>query len=314
MVSCDRKRLVSISALVTLLALSAVPMVWAVEVPLTLDANFNGMLHSGEGGQPDAADGFRSISDRALVVDGGAMSFGDLTSPFSGLSYVVEGAAGVLDLVHLGDRNTVDGGNWAFDPAADADNIGIQPSWLPDSDQTTAMTSVPNLPLDAMSRLGVLYQISNGGGDFDLTLVFDDATSVTVTLNGPDWFGPFAGTPDPPGPGVEQQQNLGVDYTGAEGVDAGNPGATLIVSEAVVTAGELLTDLGFDISGRSLTELRFDNGSNSSAGYAILAATVEARGPSVLEIPTVSGVGLIALVVLLALFGGWMVRRRGRAA
>src|SRR4030095_4153358 len=43
--------------------------------PLPLAYNFNGMVHVGEAGQPDAPSGFRAISDRALNVDGGLNSF-----------------------------------------------------------------------------------------------------------------------------------------------------------------------------------------------------------------------------------------------
>ncbi len=50
--------------------------------------------------------------------------------------------------------------------------------------------------------------MSNGGGFFDLTLNFSDFSSVTVSLEGPDWF--FDQAPIAPGFGVEQQSELGV--------------------------------------------------------------------------------------------------------
>lgn len=284
---------------------------FGAEVPVALGYNFNGMVHPGEAGQPDAPDGFRSISDRALIIDGGGMSLDDLTSPASGLSYDINGTAGVLDIVHIGNRNTVDNGNHAFDAMPDADDIGIQPNWLADPDQTTVSVPVsPGIDLDSLAALGLLYQISNGGGDFDVTLGFEDTTTVTVTLNGPDWFGPFAGTPDPPGPGVTVQQNLGTDFTGASQVDSGNAGETLIVTEAVVTAGALLGDLGFDVTGKTLVELTFDNRSNATGGYAVLAATVVGADAPLVAIPTMGHWGLIALGLLLALTGGLLLRRR----
>ena len=283
----------------------------SVEMPLVLDVNFNGMVHSGEDGQPDATDGFRSISDRALIVDGASMSVGDLTSIASGLSYDVVDAAGVLDILHLGNRNTVDGGNWMFDAMADGDDIGIQPDWLPDSDQSTTVQVIdPGIGLGTDAEIGFLYQASNGGGDFDVTLGFADATEVTVTLNAPDWFGPFGGMPGAPGPGVALQQNLGTDFTGAENIDSGDPGATLIVTEAVVSASALGTDLGFDVDGKTLTSLTFGNASNPDAGHAVVAITVRGQpAGGELPIPTLGTVGLLALVLLLAAAATTMLRR-----
>src|SRR5690606_21085308 len=93
-----------------------------VQVPLNY--NFNGIVHPGETGQPDAPNGFRSISDRALDFTAGVPA----TPIFQRFAVVAQ--PGVLDMVHLGNRNTVDGGNWAFDANPDGDNRGTQPSWL----------------------------------------------------------------------------------------------------------------------------------------------------------------------------------------
>lgn len=270
------RRLVALSSITAILATTAAFA--GSPVPLTLDYNFNGMVHAGEAGLPDAPAGFRAISDRALDLTmpptEGGQTFGDLSSPNTGFPYDIEDGAGALDIIHLGDRNTVDGGNWAFDAVADGDDIGIQPTWLPSSDQTSAGTTVqPPVMLDSASEIGLLYQISNGGGDFDVTLGFDDATTVTVTLNGPDWFGPFGGTPDPPGPGVAMQANVATDFFGTASVDQANPDANLIVTEAVIGAAELLGDLGFDADGKVLESITFDNRANTNGGYAILAAT-----------------------------------------
>lgn len=304
--------------LLVTVSLSLFFVAWAavgqpVEFPLSLDANFNGMVHPGEEGQPDAPDGFRSISDRALIVDDAAGSFDDFTSFLSGLTYDVVNASGDLDILHVGNRNTVDNGNWAFDPTPDGDMIGVQPAWLSDPDQTTVVQIVdPGIALEAASEIGLVYQISNGGGDFDVILGFADATSVTVTLNGPDWFGPFGGTPNPPGPGVGIQDNLGVDFSGAGSVDDGTPDATLVVSEAVISAADLLADLGFDVNGRLLTDITLGNASNTIAGHAVLAVTVTGivTLPSGVPIPTADTKGLFALAVLLALAGAVMLWRR----
>lgn len=245
-----------------------------VEYPLVLDCNFNGIVHATEAGQPDAPNGFRSISDRALRHLGAPGTFADLTSPNSGLSYDVVDAVGALDILHVGNRNTVDGGTWAFDPVPDGDFIGIQPDWLPSPDQTTVTTALATpIALDGTSEVGLLYNISNGGGFFAMTLHFDDGTSITVTLHGPDWYAPLGGTPNPPGSGVSLQQNL-ANFTGTQLVDRADNGPDLIVTEAVASAPEILADLSFDVSGRVLSSITFGNRSNPNGGYAVFAITV----------------------------------------
>ena len=61
--------------------------------------------------------------------------------------YSLVPVAGALDVVHLGNRDTVDGGTMAFDPAPDADDIGIQPNWLPNVDQSGPQTTVLGAPI-----------------------------------------------------------------------------------------------------------------------------------------------------------------------
>src|SRR6185503_16873107 len=88
--------------------------------------------------------------------------------------------------------------------------IGMQPAWLPSTNAHTSpqMTTIsPALMLDANSSVGVLYNVSNGGGNFDVVLRFTNNTSVTVTLKANDWFG--ATNPPAPGPGVASQTRLG---------------------------------------------------------------------------------------------------------
>ena len=218
---------------------------------IPLNYNFNGIVHSGEAGAPDAPAGFRSISDRALNFTSG-VPVDPLLAPYS-----IVGTAGSLDIVHLGNRNVVSGGAWFFDASPDADGIGIQPSWLPAVDQTGPQTTVLGAPIPIQAGFqttaSFLYQISNGGGSFDVTFGFMSGNSTTVQLSGGDWFGGgFAGT---------------------GGVDSGTPDANLSITEGTV-------DLSAN-AGETLTSIAFSNGSNSNAGYAILAANVTETLPTV---------------------------------
>ncbi|MGK0154342.1 MAG: hypothetical protein ACI9SE_001293, partial [Neolewinella sp.] len=43
----------------------------AQNIPVALNYNFNGIVHAGESGLPDALGGYRSISDRGLDFAGG---------------------------------------------------------------------------------------------------------------------------------------------------------------------------------------------------------------------------------------------------
>lgn len=263
-------------------ALGAVAVAaWSSDTPVALSYNFNGMVHSGEGTFADDPNGYRSIADRGLRVDGAAGSFG--TNPllgFGGIPYSIEMNAGVLDLVYLGNRNTVSGGFRAFDPNVDGDERGIQPNWLADPNQggpqTTDVTA-QNFLLDATAEIGLLFQISNGGGDFDVTLGFDDASSVTVTVNGPDWF--LSQNPDPNGAGLVSQSQFGV-FNGTGNTDMPVDDADLNVVESVISVQEMINDGVGNVTGKTLTSITFSNRSNTNGGYAVLAATVRtALGP-----------------------------------
>ncbi|GMU80434.1 MAG: hypothetical protein AMXMBFR47_03050 [Planctomycetota bacterium] len=242
--------------------------------PIALNYNFNGLVHAGEANQPDAPAGYRSISDRALNLNAGPTSFG--ASPIvggNGLTYTHVATSGVFDIVHIGNRNAVDGGNWMFDVVEDGDNIGIQPTWLIDPDQSASQVTTLSTPitLDASSQVGVLYQVSNGGGSFDVRLGFSDGSSVSVSLVAPDWFqNQF---PPPGGPGVTLQTQLGV-YPGSQNVDRAATGSPLNVTEGVIGIQRLIDDGFGDFTGRELTSITFENRSNFNAGYAILAASV----------------------------------------
>ncbi len=246
---------------------------------LTLNANFNGLVHAGEANSPDAPDGYRSISDRGLNFSAGIPA-GLAASGRAGstLTYGIVSAADVLDIVHVGDRNTVSAGGFGYDDfdGVDGDNIGVSPNWQlgGTSDQTGPQTtSFGGITMGSGAEVGVLLQVSNGGGDIDMTLGFTDLTTVTVTLNAPDWFG--AQAPGLPNAGVAFQETRGT-FPGTDQVDfANNPATDLNVVEAQVSAASLLSGQGFDIDGKVLDSVTFSNRSNAGAGYAILAASVE---------------------------------------
>ncbi|MFK7741746.1 MAG: hypothetical protein AB8H80_15615 [Planctomycetota bacterium] len=214
-------------------------------VPVPLNYNFNGVVHAGESGQPDDPNGFRSISDRALDFTAG-IPVDPLLAP-----YQLIAVPGVLDVVHLGNRNTVDGGLRAFDALANGDDRGIQPSWILNVDQSTPQTTTlaTPLPLDANTKIAFLYQISNGGGSFDVTFGFFSGQSATFTLSGGDWFG---------GP-----------YPGAAFTDSGIASA----------AGNLsIVETRLDVSafaGEVVDTISFANASNTNAGIAVLACNFE---------------------------------------
>ena len=124
-----------------------------------------------------------------------------------------------LDIVHLGNRNTVSGGIWAFEPTVNANFIGTQPLWLINVDQSGPQTTLLGNPirLDGSSSASLIFQISDGGGSFEVEFKFASGGSFTATLSAGDWFGgPFPGTDD---------------------FDNGNPGAAgLNIDEGSVAA------------------------------------------------------------------------------
>ncbi len=240
---------------------------------VSLAYNFNGMPHAGESGVPDDANGFRSISDRGLDLSGGVPPALLSSGASSGLTYVIEAGAGVLDIVHLGDRTVVDGGTWAFDAEADGDEVGVQPSWLTDPDQSSvSVPVVPAIALGPGAEFGLLHQYSNGGGSFDVTLGFADGSSVQFTANAPDWF--QAGVPMAPGLGLRYQGTRGT-FAGTGAVDQANPAEMLNVVESVADGTTLLNDFGFDVDGRSLNSVTFSGRTNQIGSVAILAFTVQ---------------------------------------
>jgi hypothetical protein len=119
-------------------------------------------------------------------------------------------------------------------------------------DQTGPQVSVLPVPLVVMpgGALTVLFQISNGGGSFDVRCDFASGASVVGTVSGPDWFmGPYPGTQD---------------------FDLANPGTNLNLAEGVVDLTSVVGDV--------LLQVTFENASNANGGYAILAANLDQPG------------------------------------
>lgn len=260
------------SILKPLLALSvlASAAAHAATINIPLNYNFNGIVHAGESGAADSPTGYRSISDRGLDFTAGV--------PGALSAYSIVGSANSLDIVHLGNRATADVGGiggGAFDPEPDGDNRGIQPTWLTSVDQSgpQVTTLAAGILLDTTSSASFLYQISNGGGTFDVVFSFQSGTTTTSQLTGLDWFNG--------------------DFLGTDNVDIGSLGANnLKIEEGTV-------DLS-SFAGETLTAITFQNRSNVNAGYAILGANVQ-------TIPEPGSLALIGLGGLLA------IRRRRSA-
>jgi len=230
-------------------ALSFAGAAFAQNIPVPLNYNFNGIVHAGEAGLPDDPVGFRSISDRALDFSNGIPN----DSLLSG--YQLIGTPTSLDIVHLGNRDTVSQSLFVFQGLANGDDVGTQPAWLPVVDQSTPQTTVMQtpLPIDGTTEVAFLYQISNGGGTFDVTFTFASGNTFTAQLGGGDWFGGA--------------------YLGTQNVDNGFAGANLSITEGRIDMSSQ--------SGELATEITFSNRSNTDAGYAILACNFEyATAPS----------------------------------
>jgi hypothetical protein len=262
-----------------------------VDVQVPLAYNWNGIVHPGESGQPDAPNGYRSISDRGLHADGnpGAINAGALLGT-DFIPYAVVNSANALDLVHLG--LTGPGSPRQWDAAANGDGRGTQPSWLTSTNQSGLQRTnlAPlNIAMGASTRVGVLYHVSNGGGSFDVTLEFSDSSTAVVNVQAPDWY--LEQTPPAPTGALEVQRQLGV-FSATAGQDLATTGAPVLnVVEAVFSTASLLSAGQGDVSGKRLTGLTISNGVNSSAsGFAVFAATFRDPVPNSDPVPP-SGVG-----------------------
>ena len=241
---------------------------------LPLAWNWNGMLHHGEIGAP-SANGYRSISDRGIDLrasPAAGLAPVAVTGP-SGLVYELAPDTQAPDLVHLGNRNTVDNGS---KPLASV------PDWLPDPDQTGPQTSAfEPLLLGPDDAIGILYHASNGGGRFAVTLGFASGDPVEVIVDATDWFAPSNPMPEAPTAGVAHQTTAGV-MPGLGGIDNPVSDASLVLNEAVISVAELLQDGVADVAGRELVSLTFSDRFNPNSGYAVYAAAYGAgTSPSV---------------------------------
>jgi len=276
------------------------------QTPITLNYNFNGLVHTGEAALPDSLTGYRAISDRGLLIDGAAGSLGTL--PIVGatnLPYTIASTANIVDVVHLGNRAIF----WPYDATAPGANvnIGIRPTWDASSDHTGTQTTVisPGITMFLNSELGFLYQISNSGGAFDVVLGFSDASTVTVRLAGPDWFGGTAAIPAR-NPGVTVQARLGGGSTIWNSTNNNDSAGTapavqrLSVIEGVMTAAQIQAASLGTIAGKTLTSIGFGNATypapvaSLGRGYAIMAATH--RGSAVFP-PTATGAATPANII-----------------
>jgi hypothetical protein len=248
------------------------------DVSVPLNYNFNGMVQSGENDDPDAPNGYRSIGDRGMRLTGAVGSLEVGLEGTTGIPYTLITDAGVVDIVHLGDRNTVDGGNKPWDLEADGDEIGTQPAWLIDSNQSVPQvtnTSVLGAVMQAGTKIGVLFNASNGGTTFDMNIGFSDGSTATVQVDAPDWYG--LQNVDGPTAGVESQRSMGT-YTAAENVDIGSTGVDLNIVEAIVSYESLVAGGQGDFAGRQIVSVSFSNAQSTIPGIGIYAMTIRDAG------------------------------------
>lgn len=273
---------VCIAASVGLASFLGLASVMADQTPIILNYNYNGMVHNGsETGAANAEDpnGFRSIADRALDLGAGGGFGSNPLIGVSGLNYTIVTSDHELDIVHLGHRGV-------FRPYDDivGNNNGVFPSWLPDVDHTGPQTTIVDPPIlfDANTDIGFLYQISDGGGSFVVTLGFTDSTTVGVVFAGPDWFG--VQTVAAPGIGVRHQRSMGT-YPSRQDVDVANATTSVLnVVEAVISVWKLEADGFGNMAGKQLSSIEFSNPTfpvtpTFGRGYAIIAATVGTNQP-----------------------------------
>jgi hypothetical protein len=142
------------------------------------------------------------------------------------------------------------------------------------ADQATTLASP--ITVDAGTEIGVVYNISDSGGQFDCVLTFFNGstnTNVTVRLAGPDWAGAQS-DPLVVHRFVSSQKRVthtvgGTTYTtfqGVSGNDAGTLGAfstsnaspNLNVVEAIIGVPRIIA-AGINVAGQQLTKITFRN-------------------------------------------------------
>lgn len=251
-----------------------------------LDCNWNGTGQPSEINSPDIndPDGYRSIGDRGLTVeDADSIGGGDGEIVTDNMTYHIEMNAGVVDTIMIGTRSR------PWDDVADADELGVAPAWNHSGGSgvinqwRSRIDSAPN-PWRSRTGLGLLYNASEGGGHFNVTLDFLDSTSVTVTLHAPDWYANGDHTVNAPLPGVASQTVLegplsnGDGFAATSSVDLSVRGGPLNLTEAVISTESLWIDLGFDARGKSLLGITFDSGLTAPQAAGIYAASLTELG------------------------------------
>ena len=281
-----------------------------VDSQVPLNYNFHGMAHQFEaitGAPASNADNvqYRSISDRGLYWDPADLNaFGSVPIVgFTGIGYSLFDALGYgnsthpdplnggLDMVHIGQR----GGIYRpYDTNAATAN-GPFPVWAPDTltnfDHTGSLTTVLSSPItvDASTEIGVVYQGSDSGGQFDVVLTFNNGgteTNVTVRVACPDWFGAPADAAIVAGQPIASQRKISrvsgsstlTTYRGVANNDAAalqafsatNAGPNLNVTEAVISIPAIIAS-GTNVAGQQLTRMTFRNASYPTRAISALS-------------------------------------------
>ena len=106
------------------------------------------------------------------------------------------------------------------------------------------------VPIGSNAEGKVLFQISDGGGSFDVFFSLQSGGTAFGTVSGSDWFG---GT-----------------FAGCAAVDKGLPSNNLSLTVGTIDLSAA--------AGDSITAVSFSNSSNTAAGVAILAVNIESIG------------------------------------
>jgi hypothetical protein len=328
-----------VQALLAGLAACMVPAMAGAQVVdnrIPLNYNFHGMVHSAgitgtvdewttvaTNANADQPKSYRSIADRGLIFDPlnnrSPAAYTGQSVGLTGMSYAFFDTLGYanctdpeapragLDIVHLGSRcagfnpSTI----WAYETVANpATNVGIAPSWgaCDHSNAAPQMTTFAPITLDAAAEIGVLYQITSSGGQFDVVLGFSDRGPITVRLAGPDWFGIPTNSAILANNPVSSQGKIGYTVSGTtfrsfQGTDNNDApvikavttgaGPNLNIMEGVISIPKIILGTGTfpatpDIVGKHLTSVTFQNATYPASGgraYAIFAATVRSGQP-----------------------------------
>jgi hypothetical protein len=283
-----------------------------VDNQIPLNYNYHGMAHQGEaitGATANNADFvlYRSISDRGLYWDP-ADSHAIGTNPligFTGIPYSLYSTLGYanetvmsqgdannngLDMVHLGHRGVY----YRLYDTDTTTQAGPFPAWQPDantnSDHTGDQVTVLGTPIlvDSQTEIGVLYMASDGGGQFDCVLTFNNGstdTNITARLAAPDWFGAQSDPAIVAGQPVSFQRRMthtvsGTTYNTFRGVanvdsaalqtfSTANAGPNLNVIEGIISVPAIIAG-GNNVAGQNLTRITFRNGAYASRSLTSL--------------------------------------------